>query len=268
MTKMLTLFGKDIGKLKYNDLKREMQTQKFIRMLMKKALTEEKKKNQKRKATLAQKCNGINERSVRISDDKITLLETYVNNLNATIKEIEYHLSRKSEPLTNATDKHSKKRIRETNAQKRTKVLADNTRDYYWKQSIERDGLITTWNRDKFMQVASDNGYQTEEALIHATAKELQLDRGRAKTLLDKGRFTWGQVLCLGAMLQMTPREFCDVFLSDYFVDHYGAYVADYENVSKSALLKHAIKPSADRKLVEVEVGADGKPLDEEVWFE
>ena len=57
---------------------------------------------------------------------------------------------------------------------------------------------------------------------------------------MDKGRFTWGQVLVLGAWLQMTPKEFCDIFLSGYFTEYYGRYIASYDNLDREVLLKRA----------------------------
>ena len=94
------------------------------------------------------------------------------------------------------------------------------------------------------MLIASDRGYQTEGALIADITKELVLDRTSAKLLVDKGRFTWGQVLCLGAMLDMTPKEFCDTFLADYFVETHGEYRAAFDNMDKYTLLKNAIRPA------------------------
>ena len=136
----------------------------------------------------------------------------------------------------------------------------------YWQKSLKRDTFAVSWDKEKFLLIAKDRGYQTEIALIHDVGDELNLGRAKAEAILDSGRFTWGQVLCLGAMMQMTPREFCDTFLSGYFIEHNDdEYRADYKNIERLALLKTAIKPI---EYEEVEVGSDGKPIDEEVWFD
>ena len=68
--------------------------------------------------------------------------------------------------------------------------------------------------------------------------------------------------MCIGAMLEMTPKEFCDVFLPGYFKDEHGEFRATHDNLDKRTLLRTAIRPEL------IEVGADGRPLDEVEWFE
>lgn len=254
MTKMLTLFGRELSELKYNDLCREQRMQKFLLATIKDTLHRERYKRKQRT------------RVTNISKDKETFLEIYQAHLEAFINEIDYYLARRSEPLENAKGScKTQTQIRAWNAEKRKAVIAENARVYNWQKSLGRDNTLVSWDREKFMLIAADRGYQTDEAIIRDVGNELKLDRARAKSIIDKGRFTWGQVLCLGAMLQMTPKEFCDTFLVGYFTDHNGEYRADYENVSRNELLKTSIKPM---EYVVVEVGADGKPLDEEEWFD
>lgn len=254
MTKMLTLFGREISELKYNDLHREKRMQKFMLATIKNALQRERYKRKKRTVV------------TDISKDKETLLEIYQAHLEAFINEIDYYLARRSEPLENAKGGHkTKTQIRAWNAEKRKAVIAENARMYKWQKSLDRDNTLVSWDREKFMLIAADRGYQTDEAIIQDVGNELKLDRARAKAIIDRGRFTWGQVLCLGAMFEMTPKEFCDTFLAGYFTDQNGEYRADYENVSRIELLKQTIKPI---EYDIVEVGADGKPLDEEEWFD
>lgn len=254
MTKMLTLFGRDISELKYNDLQREKRMQKFMLTVIKNALKREQYTRTKRTTVTP------------ISKDKESLLEIYQAHLESFINEIDYYLSRRSEPLDNAKGGHkSKTQIKVWNAEKRKAVIAENARMYKWQKSLDRDNTLVSWDRDKFMLIAADRGYQTDEAIIQDVGNELKLDRARAKAIIDRGRFTWGQVLCLGAMLQMTPKEFCDTFLAGYFTDQNGEYRADYKNISRIELLKTTIKPI---EYDTIEVGADGKPIDEEEWFD
>lgn len=272
MVKMLTVFG-DVSKMRYNDLRAERRAQKFLLRVINTALKAERAKNETAHKALAKADEGRNRFSAELSDHKVALLEAYADSLEALIKDIDYQMSRKSEPESNAESYHgnprkTKRAIREENARKRKMVTQQASLEAHARKSMEYDGLLVSWDKDRFLLVAEDNGYQTESALIYAVAKELNLNRARAEALINRGRFTWGQVLCLGAMLGMTPKEFCDVFLAGYFVDRYGEYVADYENLCKEELLRKAIKPPKDifEEMERVEVGADGRPLDEEEW--
>lgn len=267
MVKMLTLSGKEVSRLRFNDLKREKIAQRYLLAVLKSNHTYLSAKNKAYHDKDAKEPNGYTRRSCEISDAKLGLIETYITHLEAMVEEIDRQMSRKSEPEDNAYGHKSRKSIRTQNAKKRQKVIEQAHTMRNWQDSSERDGLLVSWDRERFMLVAADNGYQTEEAVIYAVANELNLNRARAGALINRGRFTWGQVLCLGAMMEMTPKEFCDIFLAGYFVDKHGEYVADYENLSRQELLRRAIKPVGEEYMRnEVQVGADGKPLDEEEW--
>ena len=262
MMKMLTLFGEDISKLPYNDLKRERAMQAYLLRILNKRLAIEQYSKE----------HQAND-SQRV-DDKVSFLGIYIMHLEALICDIDYWLNRKFEPEENyKVGSKRKRQIREANLFKRKQNIAENARLYNWDKNAERDGFLISWDKERFLLIAADRGYQTEEALIQDVGKELNLDKVRAERLINCGRFTWGQVLCLGAMLQITPKEFCDTFLNGYFVDRYGEFRADYDNISRMELLRTPIRPmpmaaEEEPEMVEIEVGADGKPLDEEIWFD
>lgn len=283
MTKMLTLFGEDIDKLGYNDLKRERQMQRFLFVRLSKFLDMETYKYEHA------------DKPSNVSKDKIAFLGIYVTHLQSLIDEIDYWLDRRVEPEENWR-KNVKRRwqIREENRIKRRTYVVENNNLHRQERASERDVFLVSWDKEKFLSIAADRGYQTEGALIQDVGETLNLDRMRTKSLLDNGRFTWGQVLCLGAMFQVTPKEFCDTFLAGYFVDNHGEYRADFDNISRMELLRPPIRPmpmaaeeepeaeeeepeavEEDAEMIEdliplevVEVGSDGRPLDEEVWFD
>lgn len=229
MMKMLTLFGKDIKELRFNELKRERRCQQFMVTQLK---------------VFAKKAEvKVESNSSYIREDRLAFINLYIAHLEALIGEIDYYLDRRAEPAYDKNKKRSRETIREDNKKRRARVIADNRRVYEWTQSVEQDGLLVSWDRERFLLIAEDRGYFTEEIITTAVAKEINLDVTRARAILQNGRFTWGQVLCLGAFLQMTPKEFCDVFLAGYFVNSYGEYRADYTNLCKGELLKRAIKP-------------------------
>lgn len=266
MTKMLTLFGKDIGKLPYNDLKRERAMQAYLLRMLKKQLSKE------------HHFKEVRSRESQRGDDKISFLGIYITHLEAFICDLDYWMNRKFEPEANyKLGSKRKRQIREDNRQKRKRNIIENANLYHWEKAAERDGFFISWNKERFLLIAADRGYQTEEALIQDVGKELNLDRAKVVRILENGRFTWGQVLCLGAMLQVTPKEFCDTFLSGYFVERYGEYRAEYDNLDKEQLLKSAIRPRPalevgprpDPVFEEIYVDADGRPLGEEdEWFD
>lgn len=251
MTKMLTLFGEDIGKLPYNDLKRERAIQAYLLKLMKIRLKREEYFREQRKVDTLR------------GRDKIAFFKIYVEHLESFIEEIDYWLDRKFEPEEPYNKVRKRKdQIREANKIRHRRMMAEDVRTLRLSRAIERDSLYVTWDKERFLLIAADRGYQTENALVADIAKELVLDRSAVRLLMEKGRFTWGQVLVLGAMFDMSPKEFCDTFLAGYFVEHNGSYRASYENMNKWDLLKNAIRPDV------IEVGADGRPVDEEEWFE
>lgn len=254
MTKMITLFGREPSELRFNDLKRERRCQTWLLTRIKMLLKQEYKSQEKFDSQIRQ--------------DKVAFLEMYKQHLEALIQECDFWLDRRAEPLSNSNGRRHKSVIWGENAKRRKRVIADNA--VRTRFNATKDEFNVSWDRDTFFLIATDRGYQTEEAVVSMVGKELRLDRLKAKLSLEDGKFTWGQVLVLGAFMEMTPKEFCDTFLAGYFVEAFGEYRADYEHINKEALLKRARKenPLFDIPKVEIEVGADGAPIDEEEWFD
>lgn len=256
MAKMITLFGREIKELSFNELKRERRGHSFLLTRIRYMLKDERKE--------------LDNHQSEIRQDKVYFLELYEKALEAMLKEIDYWLDRRAEPLSNANGEKTKESIRTQNANRRRRFVADSKAQTDMVRAAERIGFSPLWDREKFLLIANDRGYQTEEIVISEIGKELNLDRTRARLALDHGRLTWGQVLALGAMMQMTPKEFCDTFLAGYFTEQFGEYRADPTRINKVEVLKRAVKPQnifEGIEKVEIDVGADGKPLDEEEWF-
>lgn len=269
MTKMLTLFGKDISKMRYAELKRERRVQSYFLTRVRKDLKEcllLRKKEYKRDSWTA------------LREDKIEFFESYIKHLEALIEEIDYWMDRRYAPAKGRGNK-TKAKLQAENARRRQNYLNDNAAG--WAQERMQDGLYVMWDRDKFDLIASDRGYQTEEMILSAISEELRMSRTNARLAIQSGRFTWGQVLCLGAMLEMTPKEFCDTFLAGYFVERYGEYRAEHEHLDKAQLLKRGVRsepipyepkpkpPKPDPVFEEIYVDEYGRPLGEEdEWFD
>lgn len=257
-TKMLTLFGKDIDKMRWKELERERRCQKMM-------LTNAKK--------LLQRSQRVAEKypNSKIHPDKIAFFSMYVEHLEALITEIDYWMDRRREPKSNYRKGHRQWQIEEQNARRIQNLINDNSIRTAIVKST--DVFSVLWDKDKFGEIASDRGFQTPEIITSVVAEELNLDRTRARMLLKSGRFTWGQVLVLGAFMQMTPREFCDTFLSGYFTEQYGDYRANYEQLDAPQLLRRPIKPADPAVEIatfeEIQVDSDGRPLGEDTeWFD
>lgn len=129
---------------------------------------------------------------------------------------------------------------------------------YRWKQ-IEQSNRrnarlapVECWNRETLKKIAFDRGFHTDKGFTAYVAQELQVSYSAAEQMLKTGSFTFGQVLVLGAFLEMTPIEFCDTFLYGYFRDYtrgMGAYHADVEN--KQNLLNIPLKMPKKREKTE-----------------
>lgn len=120
---------------------------------------------------------------------------------------------------------------------------------------MERLQSITTWDGSKIRQIAKDRGYYTDIALTAAVADALNVSLHGATTMLDNGKFTWGQILILGSLFEMTPKEFCDVFLSGYFTEVAdGVYHAHVENINEFLDEPYKARVKKDDEGVQAEV--------------
>lgn len=235
MVKMLTLFGKDISKLKYNELKRERHVQSFLLTRMR-YISKDCSKRCEKKYHDSPYYNTVRE-------DKDLFFKMYVKHIEAVIEEIDYWMARRHEPESNSGGFRTKADIRDANAKRRQLWKSDRNMGDYYTRTAESE-IYVSWDREKFNLIAADRGYQTDDMILSAVAKELRLDRTRARLVIESGRFSWGQVLCLGALMQMTPKEFCDTFLAGYFVERFGEYRAEYDNIDRDLLLRKAVKPN------------------------
>lgn len=94
-------------------------------------------------------------------------------------------------------------------------------------------GYLPTWDKEKFLLIAADRGYLSERSAVYAVSVAIDVTYSQARTLLRRGRFKWEQILVIGAKFEMTPKEFCDCFLSGYFSEnasgHFRAHLTDSE---------------------------------------
>lgn len=149
------------------------------------------------------------------------------------------------DPTKNASKNNKKpwQPSEELRPQKRVRLnLTDTERKEKSENAVmRRMEAITEWDADKFFKIAESRGYHTMASVHSAVAKELNITISGATRLLESGKMSWGQIVVLAAFFEMTPLEFCDVFLSGVFqevVD--GKWIATCDN--KEALLDEPIK--------------------------
>lgn len=118
----------------------------------------------------------------------------------------------------------------------RLKVTDTERKDKETDSVMRRMEAITEWDADKFFKVAESRGYQTLPSVYAAVSEELNITMGGAMRLLKYGKMSWGQIVVIASFFEMTPIEFCDVFLSGVFKEAVdGKWVATCDN--KAALL-------------------------------
>lgn len=92
---------------------------------------------------------------------------------------------------------------------------------------------IITWDVEKLMSIARDRGYFTDVGIASIISEALNITITSANALIKTGKLSWGQCMVIGAVFEMTPKEFCDVFMSGYFQEVadgvYRAKVDDYD---------------------------------------
>lgn len=177
-----------------------------------------RKKNYKTKMTYIKK-----------TEAEIEFCQIHENHARAMIAMIDEDLLTRTKPIKRSKPKsvspyrkypeelaRSRRRFMERRYTERT---VERNRMVRWQNKIESLGMGTLWDREKFMLICSDRGYVTNETVYVLIAEALQIQIKQVPILFDKGALTWGQVLTLGAELHMNPKEFCDTFLSGYFVE-------------------------------------------------
>lgn len=227
-TQMLTLWGADLEVMNKDQLQQELRVQKWLYATIKNQHAIQVYKDMK------------TPKVSRTRMDRIELLEIYMKGLEGMIAAIEHYI-----PIR-AYDKDSRRsasvRAKEE-AERKKRLVANNDERI---RLGAREGINLQWDKDKFLLVAKDRGYQTEEAINAAVQKQLKISYNKARLMINSGRFTWGQVLLVGALLEMTPKEFCDIFMSGYFVECAGSYMASDKNIDYKGLMRRSIWPDWD----------------------
>ena len=111
----------------------------------------------------------------------------------------------------------AKKSNKELEQQRAIAFKKSYTRGRNQYASIDGSASILDWERSRLDAIARTRGFRTREGVDYAVANELGITMRSATRIVNNGKMTWGQCILIGAMFEMTPKEFCDVFMYDYF---------------------------------------------------
>lgn len=76
---------------------------------------------------------------------------------------------------------------------------------------------LGVFDRDRLNLIARDRGFYTQAAVNSAVAELFDITSVDANNLLCTRSLTWGQAIGVAVLFEMTPMEFCDVFLKGVF---------------------------------------------------
>ena len=87
------------------------------------------------------------------------------------------------------------------------------------------------YSTDKLIEMAKHRGYYN----LHAIAVGISQDTGLAvstlQTKINSGHFSREEMIVIAAYFEMTPKEFCDVFLNGLFNENdLGHYIAHIDS--------------------------------------
>lgn len=103
---------------------------------------------------------------------------------------------------------------------------------------------VVYWDVDTLKQIARDRGYFADVSISAVIAEALNITIRGAKGLIESGRLTWSQCIIIGAVFEMTPKEFCDTFLHGYFHEVTdGVYKARVDDVESLLDAPYRAKP-------------------------
>ena len=116
---------------------------------------------------------------------------------------------------------------------------------------------ITQWDLDKLKLIARDRGYFTDTAMTAVIADAFDISIKATTELLHNGRLSWGQCAVIGAIFEMSPKEYCDVFMSGYFREVadgvYKAYIDDIPSFVTNLRAKRKWGASVSEEMTESE---------------
>lgn len=79
--------------------------------------------------------------------------------------------------------------------------------------------MIETYNKETLVNVAKDRGYRTARERNELIGQILGLSHNTASKKINHGGWTSEEVAIIAMLFEMSPREFCDCFYHDLFIE-------------------------------------------------
>ena len=128
---------------------------------------------------------------------------------------------------------------------------------------------LETWDFNTLRKIANGRGYMTDAIIIASVAQALGITYAATYKMLKTGKLTWGQILVIGSLFELTPAEFCDVFLHGYFHEFVdGKWTAHIDDEDKAKYLTKIYVPrryadTADTEELGVGINMDTETQEE-----
>lgn len=271
----LSVFGKDLNEMTYEELKAEHEVYYWWTWFLRKVIFEKETKtisyDKAVQEQVAEKLRDANERYEKgeISQYSLFLYQGQAKRKTLAVerryqrveflKQMQYdalahkellkeRLAVKPKPKKKYKSQE-KKRKHSPYKRKKFKPRKSYTRRKYnyvegwktwvrWTKEQEKRPLGELWNKKAFMRVCANHGYVTPDMVQMMVSTETDCSMVQAKYMIDNGCFTWLQIMLIGAALQITPTEFAEVFMSGYFVEiGHGIYQASYDKIPEEAIM-------------------------------
>lgn len=250
--------GNDISKMSKEQVKIEIRTQRFLMRMFERQIYFAKYAQKKTEETYQEFLEEVPEDAPRYAlrrsrrENSVLLKKACVDVLTQ-LHSASQGAVRRLEEVYVARDR------KKTNDQ-RLKALENAQRKF--RDNIRRTERIErVWNKEAFYAIAEDRGYKVRDALLNDLSKELDIPLKSAEKLIQQGRFTWGQVLIIGAMLEMTPREFSETFMRGYFEEVSEGQYRAWANKDELIYIPVPKEPLPPPTVIMV--GSDGEPVTE-----
>ena len=85
------------------------------------------------------------------------------------------------------------------------------------------------YSSDKLIEVTKHRGYYTFGAVAKGLSQVMELKPSTLESKISSGHFSREEMIVIAAYFEMTPKEFCDVFLNGLFEEndlgHFEAHI-------------------------------------------
>ncbi len=109
------------------------------------------------------------------------------------------------------------------------------------------------YSHEKLIEVTKHRGYYNTKSVAIAISQNIGLSVSTVTNKIHTGHFSREEMIVIAAYFEMTPKEFCDVFLNGLFnEDSLGHYIAHIDS-AYAVLHNEKARPASQKKTKEAE---------------